>query len=80
MASSQTVEVNEKRRTVVFRDGQRLELSNVTGFNNSGTWLRLWSDEGFFLLNTKRINYHQIQNKPTVNEADDMAALNVAGG
>jgi len=73
------VEVNEPRRTIVFRDGQRLELSNVTAFNNSGTWLRVWADEGFFLLNTKRINYHQIQPNPRQNEADDMAAMNVAG-
>ena len=70
MASSQTVEVQEARRTIVFTDGQRLELSNVTAFNNSGTWLRVWSDEGFFLLNTKKILYHQIQNSPHVNKAD----------
>jgi len=73
MASSQTVKVDEARRTIVFRDGQRLELSNVTAFNSSGTMLRLWSDEGFFMISPARINYHQIQYAPRQDEADDMA-------
>ena len=75
MASSQQVEVREARRTIVFRDGMRLELSNVTAFNSSGTWLRIWSDEGYFLLNPKRINYHQIQTAYRSDEADDMASV-----
>lgn len=78
MASSQTIDTNESRRTIVFTDGQRLELSNVTAWNSSGTWLRIWADEGFIILNVKKILYHQIQNAPRVNEADDMAALNKA--
>jgi len=79
MASSQTVEVEEARRSIIFTDGQRLELSNVTAFNASGTWLRLWSDEGYIVVNPKKILYHMIQKNPRQNEADDMAALNVAG-
>ena len=79
MASSQHVTVKESRRTIVFTNGARLELSNVTGFNSSGTWLRIWSDEGFFLLNTENINYHQIQTAYRSDESDDMALLNVAG-
>jgi len=75
MASSQQVEVQESRRTIVFRDGQRLELSNVTAFNSSGTWLRIWSDEGFIILNTKLILYHQIQTAYRSDEADDMASV-----
>jgi hypothetical protein len=80
MASSQTVSVNEARRTVVFKDGQRLELSNVTAFNSSGTMLRLWADEGFFMLNTSRINYHQIQQAYRADEATDMAEVNKEPG
>lgn len=30
----------------------------------SGTWLRLWSDEGFSLLNPARILYHIIKDEP----------------
>lgn len=61
MAKSQQVKVNETRRQIVFTNGERLDLHNVTTFDPSGTWLRLWSDEGVTILNTKNINFHQIK-------------------
>lgn len=61
MAKSQQVEVNEKRRQIVFTNGERLDLHNVTAFDPSGTWLRIWSDEGMTLLNPDKINFHQIK-------------------
>jgi len=61
MAKSQQVKVQEKRRQIVFRDGQRLDLHNVTAFDPSGSWLRLWSDEGLTILNTDLILYHQVK-------------------
>ena len=79
MASSQKITVDEARRTIVFTDGQRLELRNVTAFNSSGTWLRVWSDEGYIILDPAKILYHQIQPAYRTSESDDMAALNVAG-
>ena len=79
MASSQTVQVNEARRSIIFTDGHRLELSNVTSYNSSGTWLRIWSDEGFIIVNPKKILYHMIQNNPPTIDFDDVGAFNVAG-
>jgi len=58
------VAVSEPRRTIVFDNGERLDLHNVTAFDPSGTWLRLWSDEGFSLLNPERILYHIIKDEP----------------
>ena len=60
MAKSSQVKVQESRRQVVFKSGQRLELHNVTAFDPSGTWLRIWSDEGLAILNTDSIEYHLI--------------------
>lgn len=53
--------VNEKRRQIVFTSGERLDLHNVTKFDPSGTWLRIWSDEGVTILNVNLILYHQIK-------------------
>lgn len=61
MAKSQQVKVNEKRREVVFVGGARLNLNNVTAFDPSGTWLRIWSDEGFTILNPDKILYHTVK-------------------
>lgn len=51
------IPVNEPRRTIVMASGNRLDLHNVTAFDSSGTFLRLWSDEGFTLLNEANIDY-----------------------
>lgn len=51
------VPCNEPRRTIVMESGQRLDLHNVTGFDCSGTFLRLWSDEGFTMVNGSKIDW-----------------------
>lgn len=61
MAISQRVKVNETRRQVVFDTGERLDLHGVSAFDPSGTWLRLWSDEGMTLLNPDRVLFHQVK-------------------
>jgi len=55
------IEVKEERRTIVFKGGQRLELHNVTGFDCSTAWLRIWCDEGYLILNESAILYHTIK-------------------
>lgn len=47
----------EGRRTIVMASGNRLDLHNVTAFDCSGTFLRLWSEEGFTLINEKNIDW-----------------------
>ena len=66
MAESQKVFVNEKRRQIVFCDGQRLDLHNVTAFDPSGTHLRIWADEGLAIINPENVNYHLV--KSTLRE------------
>lgn len=61
MAQSQQIKVNEKRREIVFSTGARLNLNNVTAYDHSGTWLRVWSDEGLTILNPKEIFYHTVK-------------------
>lgn len=51
------IQVNETKRTVYFKDGERATFNNVTWFNADGTFLRLGSDEGYVLINTDNINY-----------------------
>jgi hypothetical protein len=51
------IEVKEAVRTVYFSDGAKASFNNVTSFNNSGSFLRLVSDEGYALVNTSNINY-----------------------
>jgi hypothetical protein len=50
--------VIEKKRKIVFDNGDHLNLRNVTKINHMGTWLRIWSDEGFIILNPDRVLYH----------------------
>ena len=52
--------VIEKKRKVVFLDGQHLNLRNVTKINHMGTWLRIWSDEGFVLIDPNKVLYYII--------------------
>ena len=51
------VQVQETKRTVFFKDGQRAVFNNVKWFNADGSFLRIGSDEGYVLLNTANINY-----------------------
>lgn len=51
------VQVAEKKRTIFFSEGQRAVFNNVTMFNSGGSFLRIMSDEGYVLINTKNINY-----------------------
>ncbi|QPC44952.1 hypothetical protein HW532_20965 [Kaustia mangrovi] len=52
--------VIEQKRKIVFDNGDHLNLRNVTKINHMGTWLRFWSDEGFILVNPKRVLYYII--------------------
>lgn len=52
--------VIEKKRKVVFTNGEQLNLRNVTKLNHMGTWMRIWSDEGFIILDPKKVNYYII--------------------
>lgn len=61
MAQAQQVKVSEARREIVFTNTTRLNLHNVTAFDPSSTWLRIWSDEGFTILNPDHILYHTVK-------------------
>ena len=52
------IEVQETKRKIVFASGNQLNLRNVTAFNADGTFLRIWSDEGYILVNTANVDYH----------------------
>lgn len=49
------IEVKEQTRRIVSRDGATVILHNVTALDNSGSWLRLWSDEGYVLVNPNNV-------------------------
>lgn len=51
------IAVKEKKRKIYFSNGNQASLNNVTMFNGTGTFLRLQSDEGYILANTKNIDY-----------------------
>lgn len=55
--SGATAFVSEAKRKIVFQSGNHLNLRNVTAFNSSGTFLRIWSDEGYILVNTPNVDY-----------------------
>ena len=55
------VPCDEPRRTIVMKSGNRLDLHNVTGFDCSGTFLRLWSDEGFTMINEAEIDWMTVK-------------------
>lgn len=52
--------VLEKKRKIVFTNGHQLNLRNVTKINHMGSWLRIWADEGFVILDPDKILYHII--------------------
>jgi hypothetical protein len=52
--------IMEQKRKVVFTNGDHLNLRNVTRINHLGTWLRIWSDEGFVILDPKKVLYYII--------------------
>lgn len=54
--------VHETKRDVRFDNGETITYTNVTHVDNSGTWLRIWCDQGYVLLNSKRILSHTIPN------------------
>ncbi len=63
------VSVNEARRTIWFNNGERMDLHNVTAFDSSGTWLRLWADEGYVLINTDLVLAHVVKPDSRSDEA-----------
>lgn len=73
MSKSSQVRVQEVRRQIVFKSGARLDLHNVSAFDPSGTWLRLWSDEGMSLINPDAVDYHMV--KADIR-ADDQEKVN----
>lgn len=58
------VKVNEKKRTVVFENGQRVIFHKVKWFDNSGTYLRLMTEEGYVLINTDKVLCHIVEGEP----------------
>lgn len=43
-------DLKEHKRTVLFTNGDKLSLHNVTSFDYSGTAYRIMSDEGYVIL------------------------------
>jgi hypothetical protein len=64
MANSNQVQVNEKRRTIYFKDGSISNYNNVKWFDSSGSWLRMESDEGYIIANPE--NIEEIIAKPPI--------------
>ncbi|ANJ20769.1 hypothetical protein HYO99_gp35 [Roseobacter phage RD-1410W1-01] len=62
------VEVKEPRRTIKMASGNKLELHNVTAFDCSGSFLRLWSDEGFTMINEANIDWMIVKGEPASDE------------
>jgi len=71
------IPVNEPRRTIVMKSGNRLDLHNITAFDCAGTFLRLWSDEGFVLINEKEIDWMICKNEARPgDEGEDLPNSN----
>lgn len=50
-----TIKVQEKLRRIVSSQGHEVRLHNVKTVDNSGSWLRFESDEGYILVNPQNI-------------------------
>jgi hypothetical protein len=48
-------EVKETVRRVISTDGHEIRLHNVTSVDNSGSWLRIQSDEGYVIINPQNV-------------------------
>lgn len=48
---STEIKVDEVLRRVISAQGHEVRLHNVKSVDNSGSWLRLQSDEGYVLVN-----------------------------
>ncbi len=49
------MQVNETLRRIVSKDGHEIRLTNVTDLNNTGSWVRLQSDEGYVIVNPANV-------------------------
>lgn len=49
------IPVKETHRRIVSVNGHTQMLNNVTEFNNTGSWLRLKSDEGYVIVNPENV-------------------------
>lgn len=47
--------VKEQLRRVISTDGHELRLTNVTSINNTGSWTRLESDQGYVIINPANV-------------------------
>jgi len=59
MAAHSRVNVDEKTRRMYLED-RVVVLNNVKWFDASGTWLRIFSDEGYTIFNPDKIMYIQV--------------------
>lgn len=50
-------QVIEAKRKIVFAGGQQLNLRNVTRILTTGTWWRIWSDEGLSIVDPAKVLY-----------------------
>ena len=53
--TSTKIAVSEGKRTVISVTGEKVILHDVTAFDASGTWLRLWAEEGYVLVNPDNV-------------------------
>lgn len=68
---SHKIEVNEPRRTVHFTSGERLDLTNVEWFDNSGSYLRIKAREGLAIINPDNVNFHLIKPEGKTDEVQE---------
>lgn len=52
--------VLELKRKIVFVNGAHLNLRNVTRIVTTGTWWRVWSDEGLNIIDPNKVLYATI--------------------
>lgn len=61
------MQVNEAVRRVVSKDGHTQVLTGVKTVDNSGSWLRMETDQGFVLVNSANVLMYIIKSN---NKAD----------
>ena len=71
------IPTNEPRRTVVFDNGERLDLHGVEWFDPSGTYLRVKAAEGLAFINPDRVLFHLVkeESRPGDEEKDDSGVV-----
>ncbi len=58
--------VSEEYREIMFDNGQKLKLLNISEVDNSGSYLRLITEDEYYLINSSRVLYHKLNKKDKV--------------